>query len=162
MESEPKLIPKKRCPNGTNKNKSGICVEKKATSPKPKPQRTRKNIPSKKPNTDLNKITLEEATEETRTLLTANPTIKVSKPTILHLFHFINKLNPAQLRVRNEEAMLPLENYPNDKGVLLYLFREIMDLSINRTRDSKKKTVSVKIIGQVIQNDDQLRILFAA
>jgi hypothetical protein len=37
-----------------------------------------------------------------------------------------------------------------------------MDLSINRTRDSKKKTVSVKIIGQVIQNDDQLRILFAA
>jgi hypothetical protein len=157
-------IVKKRCPNGTKKNKSGDCIKKDATSPKPKPkpQRTRKNLPAKKTDADPNKITLEEATQETQTLLAANPSIKVSKPTILHLFHFINKLNPAQLRVRNEEAMLPLENYPDDKGVLLYLFREIMDVSINRTRDSKKKTVSVKMIEQVIQNDDQLRILFAA
>jgi len=153
---------KKRCPNGTKKNKSGDCIKKDATSSKPKPQRTRKNLRAKKPDADPNKITLEEATQETQTLLAANPSIKVSKPTILHLFHFINKLNPAQLRVRNEEAILPLENYPDDKGVLLYLFREIMDLSINRTRDSKKKTVSVKIIEQVIQNDDQLRILFTA
>jgi hypothetical protein len=105
-------------------------------------------------------ITLEEVTNKTHTLLEMNSSIKVSKPTILHLFNLIKKYNPDELRQRNEDnsIMLPFNAYDN-RQILLYLFNEIMEASINRTRDSKKKMVTIQIIQSVIENDSQLNEL---
>ena len=59
--------------------------------------------------------------------------------------------------------MMPFERYPDDKSLLMYLAREILDLAINKTRDSGAKTVSDTHVNSVLRGtwaDDQLRELF--
>ena len=106
-------------------------------------------------------VSIEDVTEQTKNLL-KDTGVKAQKPTIMYLFNFINNYKPDELRKRNEDKnlLLPFENYHNDKDLLIYLFNEIMEMSINRTRDSKKKLVSIKIIQEVIKNDSQLKELF--
>ena len=180
----PKPKPK-RCPKGTRKNKSGDCVpvSKKsintvsdAPSPKQKPKKcpkgTRKNksgncVPvSKATNHSQHAetvIAVNDVTTIADDLLSHNPSIKIQNPSIQYLLELINKHTASELRARNEQhdLMLPFERYHTNKALLLYLLHEIIEMSINRTRDSKKKLVSVKTIQEVIKHDDQFRQLFA-
>jgi hypothetical protein len=180
----PKPKPK-RCPKGTRKNKSGDCVRATTKSinavsdaplPKPNPKkcpkRTRKNksgdcVPGAKPTNHSQHaetvIAVNDVTTIADDLLSHHPNIKIQNPSIQYLLELINKHTASELRARNaqHDLMLPFERYSTDKALLLYLLREIIEMSINRTRDSKKKLVSVKTIQDVIQHDDQFRQLFS-
>jgi hypothetical protein len=144
----------KRCPNGTRKNKSGDCV------PVSKTAKKSHSSPSQRADAV---ITVDDITTITNDLLAHQTNIKIQNPSIQYLLELINKHTASELRAKNEQhdLMLPFERYSTDKALLLYLLREIIELSINRTRDSKKKLVSVKIIQDVVQHDDQFRELFA-
>ena len=154
QEDEIYIEPKKRCKKGTRKNKLGECVASNIAK-MPKSIKIIKKVSE-------TAVSIEDVTEQTKNLLKYNTVIKVQKPTIMYLFNFINNYTPDELRKRNEDKnlLLPFENYHNDKDLLIYLFNEIMEMSINRTRDSKKKLVSIKIIQEVIKNDSQLKELF--
>jgi hypothetical protein len=147
---------KKRCLKGYTKNQLGDCILNQIKSSPKKNRRTQRKSPVKKQQL----ITLEEVTQNANELLASNPNIKIQKPTMLHLFQFINNQHPDELRRRNEDVMLPFERYTDDKSLLLYLLNEIIELSIHFTRDSNKKIVTISNIQKVIQNDDQLRQLF--
>jgi hypothetical protein len=183
--------PKKRCPNGTRRNKAGDCVSKDQKDPKktanieiaplPKkrcPKGTRKNkmgicVPNKEKQATVNvdvvdvaveessaSITMDEANTEIAKLMENQPPLKIPKETIMHVIAIVTKHSPAELRRRNDPDFgLPFESYPDDKSLLLYLFREIMDLSINYTRDGKKKTMTPEIVDKVIKRDDTLNEL---
>ena len=155
VEPSPKPKPKsKRCPKGTRKNKSGDCV------PFSKPAKKSDSSPSQRTDSV---IAVDDITTITNDLLAHQTNIKIQNPSIQYLLALINKHTPSQLRTKNERhnLMLPFERYSTDKPLLLYILREIIELSINRTRDSKKKLVSVKIIQDVVQRDDQFRELLA-
>jgi hypothetical protein len=152
---EPSPKPKsKRCRKGTRKNKSGDCV------PFSKPAKKSDSSPSQRTDSV---IAVDDITTITNDLLAHQTNIKIQNPSIQYLLALINKHTPSQLRAKNERhnLMLPFERYSTDKPLLLYILREIIELSINRTRDSKKKLVSVKIIQDVVERDDQFRELLA-
>ena len=151
VEPSPKPKPK-RCSKRTKKNKSGNCIPATNTSKKSHPSQHADAV-----------IAVDDITTITNDLLAHQQSIKIQNPSIQYLLELINKHTPSELRTKNERhnLMLPFEQYSTDKTLLLYILREIIELSINSTRDSKKKLVSVKIIQDVVQRDDQFRELFA-
>lgn len=91
--------------------------------------------------------------------------MKVSPKAYTAVSNAIHSKSPAELREINDknELMMPFERYPDDKSLLSYLAREILDLAINSARDHGKKIVTEIHVETLLRGkwaDDQLRELF--
>lgn len=156
---------KKRCPKGTRKNKLGECVEMKNKTQKNKT--TPSKISTQSPVTDLNKeikISNKISAKDIELIvneLLEDKTIKVPKISISYLLKKVTQKSPDELRriSKENELYMQLEQYSDDKEMLLYLVKEILELAINGTRDNKKKSVTSKMIERVIDNDEEFKLL---
>lgn len=138
----------KRCPKGTSKNKQGECIPKNKTRKSSKIEQT---------------VSAKEIEKSLQNMKENESTIKIPKSTIEFLSKKLNSKSPESFRqiAEKEEMYIPLDDYPENKEMLLYLSSEIMELAMNATRDAKKKSVTSKIVDSVIANDPDLNRLFS-
>jgi len=89
-------------------------------------------------------------------------TMVIPKTSISFLIKMMHTKTPEEFRqiAKENDLYIPLNEYPENKEMFLYLIREILELAINATRDGKKKSVSSKIIEKVIENDPEFNMLF--
>jgi len=109
-------------------------------------------------------VDVKEIDEIAKDIVGEESTIKIPKTTVTFLVKLINGKSPEEFRkiAKENEFYIPLDEYTENKEMLLYLCREILDLAVNATRDKKKKSVSSKIITSVIDDDEELKYLFSS
>jgi len=119
-----------------------------------------KNKTEKRKKTD--KLVHEKDIEEIgKEILGEHSNISIPKTSVSFLIKILHKKSPDEWRqlAKENELYIPLDEYPENRDAILYLAREILELAINFTRDTKKKTVSTKTITHIIENDVELKLL---
>jgi hypothetical protein len=176
-------VKKPRCPKGTRRNKAGDCVPvaadamsiaatSVAATSVGRTKGTRRSKSRSRSSSSIastasvsGEISTKSLKAIAAELLQQSPEIKVSAKAYTAVSNAIHSKSPAELRQINDtnELMMPFERYPDDKSLLMYLAREILDVAINKTRDSGAKTVNDTHVNSVLRGtwaDDQLRELF--
>ena len=109
------------------------------------------------------KIELQDVNKIIEKLLHEEDEIKISKNVRNYFVKLLNTNSVDEIRRIDkieDDALMGFEfaDSVSDKKVLLTILEELISLSINRTRDSRRKLVSEKIIGDVLKSQPNAHI----
>jgi len=116
-------------------------------APSPKSPTPRSPSPQKIEESDVKEIKAKVDPEDD---------IKITKPVLLYLTQLINKKTPEEIRqidkIEDDDILgFGFSDEISDKKMLIRILTEIIELSINATRDGfKKKRMSEKIIQHTL------------
>jgi hypothetical protein len=165
-----------RCPNGTRKNKkTGEC--EKYTKKSPSMRKTQKigvsnkanNVnKSEKTNMPKSKLLTEEDILEIEqnllpykqmhpAMLKKVKQVKVTKSAIAFLLQLLLKQTPDEIRQKNDWYIF---GEKSDREMMLFLAEDILSLAVNKTRDNKRKLVTVADVTYVVKLDEELNRMF--
>ena len=124
-----------------------VLVPSPSPVPSPKSPTPRSPTPKKIEESDVDEI---------KAKVDPGDDIKITKPVRLYLTQLINKKTPEEIRqidkIEDDDILgFEFSDEISDKKMLIRILTEIIDLSINATRDGfKKKRMSEKIIQHTL------------
>ena len=129
-----------------------------APSPKEHAPSPKEHAPSPKEHAPSEKIEIEDVNRIIKKVLHEEEEIKISKPVREYLLQLINTKSVAEIKridkIEDDNIMgFGFSVSDSNKDILLSILEEIITLSINSTRDQRRKMVNAKIINSTLNRD---------